>query len=99
MVPVANSAMATTPPTAPPTIAPTGVGLLVLDGPGAEELVAVPDTEPRLVLVWDVIAKDSIVDRLASLKPPAGTVLVEPPSLLYVEGRLELRWNRGRRLR
>lgn len=59
MAPVANSAIATTPPMVPPTMAATGVGLLVLvlDGLGVEEPV----------VVGDVIAKDSIVDRLASL--------------------------------
>ena len=71
---------------APPAMATTGAGLsvLVLDGPGVEELVVVPEPEPvsLLVPVGDVIAKDSIVDRFGSLKPPLGAVLVAPPPSL-----------------
>ena len=60
----------------------------VLDGPSVGE--------PP---VGVVIAKDSIADRPASLKLGVGAVLVAPPSLLYVERRSELRWNRGREKR
>lgn len=48
-----------------------------MDGPGV--------AEPFAALVGDVIASESIADRLASRKPPAGTVLVAPPSLLSVK--------------
>ena len=90
---------------APPAMATTGAGLsvLVLDGPGVEELVVVPEPEPvsLLVPVGDVIAKDRIVDRFGSLKPPLGAVLVAPPFSLYGEGRSEIgsgkREGRGRR--
>ena len=79
MAAVAISAIATTPRTVPRTMVATGAGLL---DPDVEELA--------VVLVGDVIAKDSIVDILAPLKPPLGAVLVAPPSLLYVEGRPEI---------
>ena len=44
----------------------------------------VPEPEPvlLLVLVGDVIAKDSMADRLVSLKPPLGTVPIALPSSL-----------------
>ena len=70
----------------PPAMATTGAGLSVLvpDGPVVKELVVVPEPEPvpLLVPVGDAIAKDSIVDRFGSLKPPLGAVLVAPPPSL-----------------
>ena len=54
-----------------------------------------------LVLVEGVIAKESIVDRSGSLKPPLGAVLVAPPFSLYGGGRSEIgsgkREGRGKR--
>ena len=59
MAAVVISTIATTPRAVPPTMVATGAGLL--GDPDVEELAVVP--------VGDVIAKDSIVDILASLKP------------------------------
>lgn len=72
-------------------MAAIGVGLLVLFlGPRVEELLVLllgPRVKELMATtVGDAIAKDSIPDRLASLNPPVGAVLVAPPSLLYVEG-------------
>ena len=92
---------------APPTMAATGrAGLLVLDDPDFSAPVVL---EPELVLllvlvlvlVEGVIAKESIVDRSGSLKPPLGAVLVAPPFSLYGERRSEIglgkREGRGKR--
>lgn len=91
---------------APPTMAATGragllVLVLVLDDPVVLEPELVLLLVLVLVLVEGVIAKESIVDRSGSLKPPLGAVLVAPPFSLYGEGRSEIgsgkREGRGRR--
>ena len=80
---------------APPTMAATGragllVLVLVLDDPVVLEPELVLLLVLVLVLVEGVIAKESIVDRSGSLKPPLGAVLVAPPFSLYGEGRSEI---------
>ena len=59
MAPTPIRAITTTPPTIPPTMAATG-GLSVRSGPGVAVFA-----EPVAVPLRDVIAKDSIVDKLA----------------------------------
>ena len=60
MAPTPISAITTTPPTIPPTMAATGAGLSVGSGPGVAVFA-----EPVAVPLRGVIAKDSIVDKLA----------------------------------